>query len=123
MSGSNAKMFLVGACHEEWRDERDSPPGLFRSSGESGENVIWVGLVFVTGWHCGMVTSLPAGPPGMVVTWHRFLCRPGLFSGLICMGVLCGALGLGEGKLGGLASSSMLVSGMCISFVEEIQVV
>jgi hypothetical protein len=111
-SGSNAKMFPVGACQEEWRDH---PPGLFSSSGELGEDMIWVGLVFVAGWRCGMVTSLPAGPSGMVVAWGGFLHRPELFSGRSREGVSRGASGLGDGELGGLASSSMSVSGTCIS--------
>jgi hypothetical protein len=73
----NVKMFPVGVCREEWRDGRDGPPGLFRSSGELGENVNWAGLVFVAGRCCSVVTSLPAGPPGVVVAWGGFLHRPG----------------------------------------------
>jgi hypothetical protein len=80
-----------------------------------GESASWVGLVFIIGSHCGMVTSPPAGPCGMGVTWVGFLHKPGLFSGHICMGVSHGTPGLGEGELGGLASSSMSVSGACIS--------
>jgi hypothetical protein len=74
-----------------------------------------VGLVFVGGWRYGVVTSLPAGPSGMVVTWGEFLHRTGLFSGRIRAGVSRGAPGLGEGKLGGLPSSSMSVLGACVS--------
>jgi hypothetical protein len=87
MSGLNVQVSPVGVCRKELRD---GPLGLFSSS---GENTNLVGLVFVTGWHCGVVTSLPAGPSGVVVAWGGFLHKPGLFSGRIHAGVSCGAPG------------------------------
>jgi hypothetical protein len=74
MSGLNFQVFPVVAC---WEELRDGPSGLFRSS---AENTNWVRLVYIAGWHCGVVTLLPAGPAAMVVAWGGFLHRPGLFS-------------------------------------------
>jgi hypothetical protein len=62
MSGLNVQVFPVWVY---WEELTDGLLGLFSLL---GENTNWVGLVFITGWHCGIVTLLPAGPSSMVVT-------------------------------------------------------